>query len=119
MFFLEKYRKPGDEVNRRQIAAIKPVFDWLTNEGVNWQAVRTAGESHLDFKNLPADYQHRPWLPQRPTLREARRQARKAAAITSDAPTGLASETRTFRSQGLTSLANDCRRFAADGERYG
>jgi hypothetical protein len=70
MFFLEKYRKPGDGVNRRQIAAIKPVFDWLTNEGVNWQAVRTAGESHLDFKNLPADYQHRPWLPQRPTLKK-------------------------------------------------
>ncbi len=51
------------------LSAAQPVRDWLTSEGVNWQAACAALESHVDFKDLPADYKHRPWLPQRPTLK--------------------------------------------------
>jgi ankyrin repeat protein len=51
----------------------QPVFDWLTKEGVNWEAAKKAlntPEIRNNLKNIPADYQHRPWLPQRPTLKK-------------------------------------------------
>ncbi len=64
----------------------KPVFEWLTDEGVNWQAARAAWESRetmKNLKNLPADYKHRPWLPQRPTLKkpEAKRKRGRESLI--------------------------------------
>lgn len=55
-------------------ADAEALFDWLTKEGVSWEAARTAlSDQDLmkNLKNLPADYQHRPWLPQRPTLKKA------------------------------------------------
>jgi hypothetical protein len=52
----------------------KELFDWFSKEGIDWEAARTAIESakagKLNFKDLPADFQHRPWLPQRPTLKK-------------------------------------------------
>ena len=56
-----------------EVAQAKPVFDWLTKEGVNWEAARAAlksPETRRNLPNLPADYKHRPWLPQRPTLKK-------------------------------------------------
>ncbi|MFZ5829712.1 MAG: ankyrin repeat domain-containing protein [Planctomycetota bacterium] len=50
----------------------KRLYDVLTAEGVNWDAARAAlSDKGLmeNLKNLPGDYKHRPWLPQRPTLR--------------------------------------------------
>jgi hypothetical protein len=64
----------------RQVAQAKPVFDWLSNEGVNWKAAREAlnsPETMQNLKNLPADYKHRPWLPQRPTLKKPDDKAKK------------------------------------------
>jgi hypothetical protein len=63
--------RPMDQISKLEIAAIQPVRDWLANEGVNWGAARAALESPEVMRNLqslPADYKHRPWLPQRPTL---------------------------------------------------
>ena len=51
----------------------QPIYDWLAQEGVDWKAARAALESPDTLKNLkdlPADYRHRPWLPQRPTLKK-------------------------------------------------
>jgi hypothetical protein len=51
----------------------QPIFDWLTQDGVNMEAARAAlksPETMINLKNLPADYKHRPWLPQRPTLKK-------------------------------------------------
>ena len=62
--------RPNDAWVQSDLSAAKPVRDWLANEGVNWQAARAALESHVDFKYLPTDYKHRPWLPQRPTLKK-------------------------------------------------
>lgn len=59
------------DVKMKQVQA---VFDWLTKEGVNWDAAHAAltdKDVMKNIKNLPADYQHRPWLPQRPTLKKA------------------------------------------------
>lgn len=74
---LEDKRRPGDSggfvITESEVAEAKPVIEWLTGAGVNWQAARdalAAPRSKQDFKNLPADYSHRPWLPQRPTLRK-------------------------------------------------
>jgi hypothetical protein len=57
----------------RDAGLAKPVFEWLTREGVNWKAAHAAWESKetmRNLKNVPADYKHRPWLPQRPTLKK-------------------------------------------------
>lgn len=50
----------------------KEVFEWLAKEGADWEAARKAIENDVykTIKDLPADYQHRPWLPQRPTLKK-------------------------------------------------
>lgn len=63
-----------------EIANAQPVFDWLSNEGVNWKEARKAldsPETMRNLKNLPADYKHRPWLPQRPTLKKPDDKAKK------------------------------------------
>jgi hypothetical protein len=68
---LRKY--PNNALSTGQLPALKPVFAWLADEGVNWQAARKAldsPETMANLKNLPADYKHRPWLPQRPTLKK-------------------------------------------------
>jgi hypothetical protein len=60
--------------------ALQPLFDWLTKEGVNWEAAKKAlntPEIRNKLKNLPADYKHRPWLPQRPTLKKPTAKADK------------------------------------------
>ena len=52
---------------------MQPVFKWLSREGVDWKAARKAldsPETMQNLKNLPADYKHRPWLPQRLTLKK-------------------------------------------------
>jgi uncharacterized protein len=57
-----------------ELAQAKPIIDWLANEGVNWEAARTALEDKdlmQNLKNLPADFKNRPWLPQRPELKKA------------------------------------------------
>ncbi len=66
-------KRPNDESSKAQLLAMQPVLDWLANEGVNWKAARAAIDSPktmANLKNLPADYKHRPWLPQRPTLKK-------------------------------------------------
>ena len=66
------YGRVQSEVDR-DVAQAKPVYEWLTKEGVNWRAARAAldsPETMKNLKNLPADYKHRPWLPQRPTLKK-------------------------------------------------
>jgi hypothetical protein len=48
------------------------LFDRLSKEGVDWKAARAAlnnKNTMINLKYLPADYKHRPWLPQRPTLK--------------------------------------------------
>ena len=85
---LEKLRKPqgpGGQANSfldRAVADARPVFEWLSNEGVNWKAAHAAldsPEAMRNLKSLPADYKHRPWLPQRPTLKkpDAKSKAKK------------------------------------------
>lgn len=62
----------GLVVTDRDLVRAQPLFDWLTKEGVDWDAARAAlasPQTMRDIKNLPADYKHRPWLPQRPTLK--------------------------------------------------
>jgi hypothetical protein len=53
--------------------AKQEVIDWLSKEGVDWDAARkavlAARTGKLNFKDLPADYEHRPWLPQRSELK--------------------------------------------------
>jgi hypothetical protein len=69
----ERRERPGNSSTLIRLNAMQPVRDWLTKEGVRWQAARAALESPetmKNLKNLPADYQHRPWLPQRPTLKK-------------------------------------------------
>jgi hypothetical protein len=64
----------------RDVGLARPVFEWLTNEGVNWDAARAAlnsPETMRNLKNLPADYRHRPWLPQRPTLKKPDQKAKE------------------------------------------
>jgi hypothetical protein len=64
---------PNDEWTKSMMTAAQPVFDWLADEGVSWNAARAAlksPETMKNLKNLPADYKHRPWLPQRPTLKK-------------------------------------------------
>jgi hypothetical protein len=54
-----------------EITRQRSVIDWLTREGVNWEAAHaalTAPDSRKNLKRLPASYKDRPWLPQRPTL---------------------------------------------------
>jgi len=69
-------QRPGGQVQShldREVAQAKPVFDWLTKAGVNWDAARAALKDKdlmNNLKDLPADYEHRPWLPQRPTLKK-------------------------------------------------
>jgi uncharacterized protein len=69
---LENSRTPEKNLIRGWTATeAQRVFDWLTGEGVNWDAARAALKDKdlmRSLKNLPADYKHRPWLPQRPTL---------------------------------------------------
>jgi uncharacterized protein len=71
---LEKERVgPNDEWTNATMRALQPLFDWLTKEGVNWEAAKKAlntPEIRNNLKNIPADYKHRPWLPQRPTLKK-------------------------------------------------
>jgi uncharacterized protein len=68
---------PGGQVKSRldqEVARAQPVFDWLNKEGVSWDAARAAlRDANLikNLKHLPADYKHRPWLPQRPTLKKS------------------------------------------------
>ena len=52
--------------------AEKELFEFLSQEGVDWNVARTAIENGIlkGIKDLPADYRHRPWLPQRPTLKK-------------------------------------------------
>jgi ankyrin repeat protein len=64
----------------REVAQSRPVYDWLAKEGVNWEAARKAlnsPETMANLKNLPADYKHRPWLPQRPTLKKPDAKAKR------------------------------------------
>jgi ankyrin repeat protein len=71
---------PARSALDREVALAKPVFDWLTKEGVDWCAARAALESPetmQNLKNLPADYKHRPWLPQRPTLKKPEAKPKK------------------------------------------
>jgi uncharacterized protein len=71
---------PAQSALERDVVLAKPVFEWLSNEGVDWKAARAALESPetmQNLKNLPADYQHRPWLPQRPTLKKPDARAKK------------------------------------------
>jgi ankyrin repeat protein len=74
---------PGGQVQShldREVAQAQPVFDWLTKEGVNWDAARAALKDKdlmMNLKNLPTDYQHRPWLPQRPTLKRSDAEPKK------------------------------------------
>ena len=66
-------RQGGPARFEREPALAQPVIDWLTNEGVNWEAARAAladPNVRTTLENLPADYRHRPWLPQRPTLKK-------------------------------------------------
>jgi uncharacterized protein len=68
---LQKY--PNNALSTSQLPAMKPVFAWLADEGVDWKAARKAldsPETMRNLKNIPADYKHRPWLPQRPTLKK-------------------------------------------------
>ena len=95
---IEHYQKNGDRRAKSEIAKLQPTIDWLTNEGVNWDAARVALETELKaarnasiaksgtreekrailnsgktqgrLENIPADYEHRPWLPQRPSLQK-------------------------------------------------
>jgi uncharacterized protein len=63
----------GQVISEHEIRQSQPVFDWLSNEGVNWDAARAALKDQdlmKNLKDLPADYKHRPWLPQRPTLKK-------------------------------------------------
>ncbi len=49
------------------------VIEWFKNEGANLDAARAAlkdKELMKRLKDLPADYKHRPWYPQRPTLKK-------------------------------------------------
>jgi ankyrin repeat protein len=71
---------PNDELNKTELTAMQPVRDWLAKEGVNWEAARAAlsnPEIMDNIKNLPADCQHRPWLPQRSTLKKTETKAEK------------------------------------------
>ena len=71
---------PNDELAKLDLDAGKPVFEWLSSEGVDWKAARRAldsPETMENLKNLPADYKHRPWLPQRPTLKKPDDRAKK------------------------------------------
>ncbi len=46
---------PGGQVQSlldRQVAQAKPVFDWLSNEGVNWKAAHAALNSPQTMANL-------------------------------------------------------------------
>ncbi len=74
---LERMRMPHDPggpvITEWDLARATPVIGWLTGEGVNWEAAHDALDaprSQRTFKDLPADYKHRPWLPQRPTLKK-------------------------------------------------
>jgi len=63
----------GDAYDQWASANVQPLVDRLTKEGVNWKAARAAvksPETLSNLKALPADYKHRPWLPQRPTLKK-------------------------------------------------
>jgi uncharacterized protein len=69
---LERNRSEYNEQGR--LSTWNDVYAWLTKEGVNWEAARAALKDQnlmKRLKNLPVDYQHRPWLPQRPTLKKA------------------------------------------------
>ncbi len=62
--------EPGGPVTTEwELTEAQPLIEWLTGEGVNWQAARDA-LARRKFKDLPAGYKHRPWLPQRPTLKK-------------------------------------------------
>jgi uncharacterized protein len=71
---LEKMQHEDGTIKGPYDPAKQEVFDWLSKEGVNWEEARKAVDAwktgKLDLKKLPADYQHRPWLPQRPTLKK-------------------------------------------------
>ena len=70
-------RQGGPARFEREPALAQPVIDWLTNEGVNWEAARAAladPNVRTTLENLTADYRHRPWLPQRPTLKKRPRE---------------------------------------------
>jgi ankyrin repeat protein len=72
-FLQEQQSDPNDEWTKFMMIAAQPLFNWLAKEGVNWDAARKAlndKEFMQHLKDLPADYQHRPWLPQRPTLKK-------------------------------------------------
>ena len=46
---------PGGQAQsflNREVAQAKPVFEWLSNEGVNWEAARVALDSPETMKNL-------------------------------------------------------------------
>jgi uncharacterized protein len=63
----------GQVISQQEIAQAQVLFDWLASEGVNWEAARAALKDQnlmKRLKTLRADYQHRPWLPQRPTLKK-------------------------------------------------
>jgi uncharacterized protein len=71
---------PNDPSGESQLSAMKPVFDWLARKGVDWRAARTAidaPETMANLKSLPTDHEHRPWLPQRPTLKKPDAKAKK------------------------------------------
>jgi hypothetical protein len=56
-----------------ELAKAQSVIEWLTCEGVNWEAARAAlaaSDTGQKLKQLPGDYKSRPWLPQRPTLKK-------------------------------------------------
>jgi uncharacterized protein len=72
--------RPNDESTKSQLAAFQPVVDWLAKDGVNWEAARAALNSPKTLKDLdnsPINYKHRPWLPQRPTLKKPEAKAKK------------------------------------------
>jgi uncharacterized protein len=65
--------RPNNPIAKLELAAGQPVFDWLAKEGVNWDAARAvmkSPEAIANLKSLPGDFKHRPWLPQRPTLKK-------------------------------------------------
>jgi hypothetical protein len=74
---LERMRMPhergGPVTTEYEVTQAKPVFEWLTNEGANWEAARAAlakPDARETIKSLPATYKYRPWLPQRPALKK-------------------------------------------------
>lgn len=81
ILLLENSRTPERHLIPSWAATVaQEVFDWLTNEGVNWEAARAALNDKDLMKRLdtlPADYKHRRWLPQRPTLKKTDAKAEK------------------------------------------